>query len=488
MEALTVEAKSSAGIRRGDYDQRGFHLLMTIDQEPAHLAVGTIAPLARRRGSAQLWIDDQGARSWREFGGMVEAARCLCMEAGVSCGDVVVTPGHASLESLAWLFAAAAASAVVAPLRPERIVEAEGWKQWLTISWLVRDGRIARVGEGTMSPAAERLLGELRGRGHPGLILATGGTTGTPKLVLHDLATLLATVPVKEGRAWRTLPLMRFDHIGGLDMAWRSLSGAQVLVAPPAQLTADAVADVITRHRVEVLPSTPSFLNLLLLADEGRRFDLSSLRLVPYGAEPMPAALLERLRAALPQVEFVQRFGTSETGALPVRSVGGGLALRNERLDYEWKIVGHELWVRSPSRALGYLAGNADGFAAEGWFQTGDLAETRPDGTVVVLGRREELINVGGEKVLPCEVESALLAHPQVADCRVGPAPNALLGQVVVAEIVWRGPERDALKVKSMLHEFAGKIIARHKLPATVRLVDAIASTRNLKRARSSSP
>ena len=55
---------------------------------------------------------------------------------------------------------------------------------------------------------------------------------------------------------------------------------------------------------------------------------------------------------------------------------------------------------------------------------------------------------------------------------------DALLGQVVVAEIVWRGPERDALKVKSMLHEFAGKIIARHKLPATVRLVDAIASTR----------
>ena len=102
------------------------------------------------------------------------------------------------------------------------------------------------------------------------------------------------------------------------------------------------MADVITRHRVEVLPSTPSFLNLLLLADEGRRFDLSSLRLVPYGAEPMPAALLERLRAALPQVEFVQRFGTSETGALPVRSVGGGLALGTN----VWTTSGR-LWATS---------------------------------------------------------------------------------------------------------------------------------------------
>jgi acyl-CoA synthetase (AMP-forming)/AMP-acid ligase II len=202
----------------------------------------------------------------------------------------------------------------------------------------------------------------------------------------------------------------------------------------------------------------------------------------------MPAGLLERLRAALPGVDFLQRFGTSETGALPVQNGGEGLTLREDRPDFSWKIVDGELWVRSPSRALGYLSGDTGAFEAEGWFRTGDLAERLPDGSVRVLGRREELINVGGEKVLPGEVEGALMAHPMVADCRVGPQANAVLGQVVAAEVVWRGSERNALAVKRTLQEFASRSLARHKLPAVVRLVESIDSTRNMKKARSIVP
>ncbi len=371
-----------------------------------------------------------------------------------------------------------------APGRQIEREEIQAWKNFIEIGWHVQDGRITRVGDGTMSATAAPLFAQLRERNHPGLILATGGTTGTPKLVLHDLTALLATVPIRTGRTCRTLPLMRFDHIGGLDMAWRALAGRQVLVAPPAELTPEAVAATLARHRVEIMPATPSFLNLLLMAEIHRTHDLSSLRVVPYGAEPMPAGLLERLRTALPRVEFTQRFGTSETGALPVRPIGDGLKLREGQAGFSWKIVDDELWVLSPARALGYLSGNANGFDDPGWFHTGDLAERLADGTVRVLGRREELINVGGEKVLPGEVESMLLTHPLVADCRVGAEPNAVLGQVVAAEIVWRGPERDAVVVKRMLHSFAAGLIARQKLPTVVRLVEALDSTRNLKKLR----
>ena len=442
--------------------------------------------LAQQRGETALWLDDSGSTTWAQFGAAVQAAREHCERQGVGPGDILVVPGEATLDSLAWLFGAAAMGAVVAPLRRERAAEIESWKDHLTVGWRVQEGQISKVGEGNVSGQASGLLEQLSVRRHPGLILATGGTTGTSKLVLHDLTTLLSAVPTKIGRAWRTLPLMRFDHVGGLDIAWRALAGGQVLVVPPAELTPEAVAATVARHRVEVLPATPSFLNLLLLSNADRTHDLSSLRVVPYGAEPMPAELLQRLRLSLPQVDFVQRFGTSETGALPVRDSGAGLILDTTRTGFEWKIIDDELWVRSPARGLGYLSGgDNERFTSTGWFRTGDLAELSPDGSVKVLGRRAELINVGGEKVLPSAVESVLLTHPLIADCRVLPLANAVLGQVVAAEIVWRGEQRDPVAIKRLVHEFAVSLLPKCHLPTVVRLVAAIETTRNLKKNRS---
>ena len=440
--------------------------------------------LAQRRHGIEVWRDDHGSRDWLQFGRAVEVARQRCASAGVVAGEVIVVPGEATFESLAWLFGAAAMGLVVAPLRRERWGELQGWKDFIHIDWCVQQDRLERVGEGDSSLVAVALLDELSVRRHPGLILATGGTTGAPKVLLHDLSRLLAIVSVREGRPRRMLPLMRFDHIGGLDMAWRALAGGQVLVTPPQDLSPDAIAAAIARHQIEVLPATPSLLNLLLISQASFKYDLSSLRVVPYGAEPMPGGLLARLQSALPQVQFVQRFGTSETGALPVRSVGDGLNLSETVDGFAWKIIEGELWVKSPARALGYLSGDGRTFAEAGWFQTGDLAEEMPDGTLRVLGRRDELINVGGEKVLPAGVESVLLTHPAVVDCRVMAVPNAVLGQVVGAEIVWRGHERDPVAVKRILLAYAGTRLSRFHLPAVVRLVEAIATTRNSKKSR----
>jgi len=443
-----------------------------------------VIALATERAALPLWIGDDGPRTWADFAAELAAARQECVRTGLVPGSVVIVPGEPRLESLAWLFAVALAGSVAAPLRREREGELASWRSCLNVDGQVRDGRLVGPGQGTNSPTARRLLGELTSQGRAGLILATGGTAGQPKLVLHDLGTLLAAIPLRNGRPVRLLPLMRFDHIGGLDMAWRALAGGQVIVAPPAEIAPESVAAAIARHRVEVLPATPSFLNLLLISGVMERHDLASLRVVPYGAEPMPAGLLARLRAALPAVDFVQRFGTTETGALPVRSTDSGLVLDGRVEGYEWKVVDGELWIHSAARALGYLSGETGGFAGDGWFRTGDLAEQRADGTVSVLGRRTELINVGGEKVLPAEVEGVLLAHESVADCLVYPSQSPVLGQVVAAEVVWRGAERDALEVKHLLHQFGRSRLARHKLPTVVRLVQGIAATRNLKKTR----
>jgi len=457
---------------------------MNVSEPNTCLAADAMEALCRNRGKRGVWEDDEGVRSWNDLGGAIEVARLSCIAAGVSSVDVVLTPGDATFDAIAWLFGAAAAGAIVAPLRAERRSEMGRWADAIEIAWTVEGSRVVRAARGGWSGAAAGLRDELRSRGNPGLILATGGTTGIPKLVLHDLAALLATVKARMGPPRRILPLMRFDHIGGLDTAWRALGGGHVLVRPPPDPSAEAVASAIERHQVHVLPATPSFLNLLLIAGVHRSFDLSSLRTVPYGAEPMPEGLLARLRSAFPEVAFVQRFGTSETGALPVREAGSGLELRKDESGFSWKIVEGELWVCSPARALGYLSGKGEGFDTAGWFRTGDLAEQTSDGGVRVLGRCAELINVGGEKVLPSEVEGALLAHPLVENCRVVAKPNAVLGQVVAAEVVWRGRETDPLKVKRMLQDFASGLLARHKLPVTVTLVAGIGATANFKKNR----
>lgn len=453
------------------------------DDEARYLAASEIVALAQRRGSRELWVNDVGSVTWAEFGIVVEAARHECAGHRIKPGSVVEVVAEERLSFLAWVFAAAAAGAVVAPLRRADAATSP-LRNFVFVDWRVSDGRLQPVRAGTTTPASERLLGLLRTRRHPGLILATGGTTGTPKLLLHDLSLLLSNVRVRDTNMRRILPLMRFDHIGGLDMAWRALGAAHVLVAPPPEITPALVAATIQRHRVNVLPATPSFLNLLLLSEAHKTNDLSTLAVVPYGAEPMPAALLKRLRIAFPNVEFVQRFGTSETGALPVRESPTGLFLDRERKDFSWKVVEGELWIKSPSRALGYLSGDPGGFDTAGWFKTGDQADVHPDGSVQIQGRRSELINVGGEKVLPEEVESALTGHPMVGDCRVGPSTNAVLGQVVAAEVVWLGPEQDALEVKRILVEFAWGLLARHKLPTVVRLVKSIDWTSTLKKSR----
>jgi acyl-CoA synthetase (AMP-forming)/AMP-acid ligase II len=457
-------------------------------QRPTSFSIEAVLSLAERRAKSVVWINHEGTRTWADLGREVTRIARLCAVNGVSRGDIVVTPGAATFAALSWLLGAASVGAVVLPLRESRMEELKSWQSFLHIGWQVVGKDVGRVGQGVFSARAEHLLGELRTRGNPGLILATGGTTGTPKIVLHDLAALLATVPVKTGHTWRVLPLMRFDHIGGLDMAWRALAGGQVIIEPPSELTPEHVVEAIAHHGVEVMPATPSFLNLLLLSEAVLTRDVSSLQIIPYGAEPMPAGLLARLRTALPGVELMQRFGTSETGALPVHDVDRSIQLGSADAGYAWKIVDGELWVRSPSRALGYLSGGGDQFTADGWFRTGDLAEEVTGGGVRVLGRRDELINVGGEKVLPSGIEEVLLAHPQVADCRVSAARNAVLGQVVVAEVVWRGDETDALAVKRVLHQFAALSLPRCHLPAVVRLVPSIESTGNLKKSRRPTP
>jgi acyl-coenzyme A synthetase/AMP-(fatty) acid ligase len=279
----------------------------------------------------------------------------------------------------------------------------------------------------------------------PLVILPTGGTMGQPRHVVHAASRLLGGYRIQKRPPVRLLVLYAAGHIAGLDAFFQAFHRGSTLVIP-ADRRAATIAACIEQERVEVLPATPTFLQFLLLSGELEGRQLESVTTIPHGAEPMSPKLRERVGEAFPRAQLHQRFGLTELGALPVREdPDDPKALFLDSSGCQWKVEGGELFIKSPARMLGTLEdGPVDPDNA--WHATGDLAEMTGRGSVRVLGRREAVINVGGEKVIPETVEALLMDLPNVRDAAVTGLPNPLTGEAVYARIVFDGtPEPMAL-------------------------------------------
>jgi acyl-CoA synthetase (AMP-forming)/AMP-acid ligase II len=203
---------------------------------------------------------------------------------------------------------------------------------------------------------------------------------------------------------------------------------------------------------------------MLLISEAHQAFDLSSLELITYGTEPMPAGTLQALNRALPKVRFKQTYGLSELGILPTASEDSqSLWLKIGGEGCETKVVDGTLWIRTRSAMLGYLNAPSP-FDDDGWLNTGDAVEVEGD-YVHILGRASEGINVGGEKVYPAEVESVLLTMPNVRDVTVYGKPNAVTGRVVVAAVRLLRPE-DPDRLEQRVREFCKGRLEEYKVPA----------------------
>src|SRR5262249_53039987 len=267
----------------------------------------------------------------------------------------------------------------------------------------------------------------------------------------------------------RALVFLQLDHLGGIHTMLHTLAHGGTLVVGEDRRPA-SVAAAIERHRVELLPTTPTVLRMLLLSRAHERHALSSLRLSTYGTEPMPASTLDALRRALPDVALKQTYGLTELGVLPTRSRGpGSLWIELGGPGCDARVVDGVLWLRSATAMLGYLDAPSP-FDAEGWYNTHDAVEV--DGPYVrILGRTTDLINVGGQKVYPSEVESALLEMEGVADATVWGEDNPVTGQVVAARVTLTRAE-DPRLLERRVHEFCRGRLAAYKIPAVVDIAD----------------
>jgi acyl-CoA synthetase (AMP-forming)/AMP-acid ligase II len=311
------------------------------------------------------------------------------------------------------------------------------------------------------------LLRQLVERDTPGLILFSSGSTGESKASVLDFDRLLAKFETPRP-AYRTLVFLLLDHIGGINTLLHALSHGGTIVTIPER-SPDAICAAIAAHRIQLLPTTPTFLRVLLISEAIRRHDLSSLEIVTYGTEPMPSSTLAAVHDALPQVRLKQTYGLSELGILPTQSRdSGSVWLKLGNAGFEHKIVDGVLWLRSQSAMLGYLNAPSP-FDVEGWFNTQDLVES--DGEYIrILGRKSELINVGGEKVHPTEIENVLLQLDNVKDVTVRGQPNPITGEVVAAKITLLAPEEPAA-LKQRVRRFCQARLERYKIPAVIDVV-----------------
>jgi acyl-CoA synthetase (AMP-forming)/AMP-acid ligase II len=328
----------------------------------------------------------------------------------------------------------------------------------------------------------------------PAIMMYTSGTTGKPKGVPAShyaicfapenmLAAGERCVSVSADINLLTTPLF---HLAGIGWLHGSIfAGATLVILPAAEMP--AIIAAITAHRVTRATILPALMPALLDAVE-QGVDLSSLRLIVYGASPIPESLLARMLANI-SCGFLQNYGmtensTSATSLRPEDHYPGSPFLLSCGTPYphvELRTVNErgaicgageigEIELRSPTLFTGYWRQPeaTEAVWRDGWYVTGDMGYLNEKGYIFLVDRKKDMIISGGENIYPAEVESAISAHPDVVRAAVIGVPSASWGEEVKAIVILR--EGAALDGAGLI-AFLRPMIAGYKLPKSVDFV-----------------
>ncbi|AXX85675.1 ANL family adenylate-forming protein [Aliarcobacter skirrowii] len=405
--------------------------------------------------------------SYEEFIKQIKDYKNILDKHNIS-SKVVVILGDYSFYNLALFFALYENKNIIVPITSNiKKVQDDFIKESFCQTIIKTDEKNLLI-QNLKTTFSHNMIDNLREKNSSGLILFSSGSTGKPKAMVHNLDTLINSFKDKKEKSMNMLVFLMFDHIGGLNTVFNALSMGACLIIPKIK-DAKTICELIEKYKIMVLPSSPTFLNLILISEEYKNYDLSSLRMITYGTETMPQSLLLKLKEVFPKVKFLQTFGTSETGISTTSSKSSNsLFMKLEDINGEYKIVDNELWLRSKTQVLGYLNASMDSFTSDGWFKTGDLVEV-DDEYIKIIGRAKEVINVGGQKVLPSEIESIILEMEEISDCMVYAEQNAITGQTVVCDVVLN---KNIENIKKRVRVFCKDRLDAYKIPTKVNVVD----------------
>ena len=303
--------------------------------------------------------------------------------------------------------------------------------------------------------------------GDTGIILFSSGTAGKPKVMIQNFSEIIKSInKPRKKRSLIFIILLMFDHIGGLNTLLNCLITGSPFVIPKDR-NPSTIINLIEKYKINILPTTPTFLNLLLIDDSFNSNKLSSLKLITYGTERMSEILLKKVHSFLPNIKLLQTFGTSETGILKTISKSSdSIFFKIVDNDKDFKVVDGELYLRSKTSIKGYLNHSNENFKKDGWYATGDLVEIDDDGFMKIIGRKNKIINVGGLKVFPSEVEGVLNSIEEVIDSTVYGQDNNIMGNIVCAKIYTNFKEKKLLK--SLIKKTCRERLDKFKIPVII--------------------
>jgi acyl-CoA synthetase (AMP-forming)/AMP-acid ligase II len=309
-----------------------------------------------------------------------------------------------------------------------------------------------------------------------GVVIFTTGTTGRPKGAVYAWEDLVAQVRMRSGleeSVW--LLLYNLNHFAGYQVLMHVFCNGATLVIPDSREPRRAL-EAMRRWRVSHVSSTPTFWRMFLgQIGEQEAADLA-VRQITVGGEAVSSDVIERLDRAFPKANVSQVYATTELGAcFSVKDGRPGFPvslLDNPEREIQLKIVDGELYVKAPHAMRAYLGG--EGWKQGDWNATGDMVCVQGD-RVQFLGRKSEVMNVGGVKVHPLEIESLIQAVPGVLSVRVYGRKNPVMGHLVAADVV---AEQGACvrEVEKAIRERCAGGLDRYRQPRLIQFVPALAT------------
>ncbi len=432
-------------------------------------------------------VADSLAHTWSE---LLAASQQHVADLASLAGERVGFPFDASAGGLAILAALDELACDVFLMDAQADVAT--WRQWSTDLQLAALVTAPSSGVAADPGLVERLANPAAGSGGSTVTILTSGTTGRPKAARHTWTSLLGPVrrnPTGVGPRW--LLTYRPHLYAGLQVLLQCLSNHGALVLPRPDAGPDELAQTMARHQVACVSATPSYWRRLILFANRQQLAQAPLRQITLGGELVDQTILDTLQQTFPQARIVHIYATTELGrcfsvidaraGFPAdyldQTLEGGILLQI-RDGVLWVRPAHGMQTYDPIAATATTGIQSE----EGWYCTGDRVEVRAD-RVYFLGRDSDIINVGGNKVAPTEVERVLRDVPGVADVRVFAASSSLAGQLVACEIVpQEGTDEGVLR--AAINVICREKLAAYQRPRVIRFVSAIEITSAGKTAR----